>query len=93
MNYRFSLAALWLGLLAPVLHSFSTDTKLEQINATQLRLEIVCTLDPDELLFHNSVQFSSNMPSVVISKWYALKEPHTFLIHVQKNLNQCTAQA
>ncbi len=52
--------------------------KMEQISATQTRVEIECQLAPDEVIFHNSLQFSTNIPSVRITKWFALKEPSTY---------------
>lgn len=77
MNYKL-LVYLWLLSVAHAATAFQSKLKIEQTSATQMRLEIVCDLAPDEVLFHNSLQFSSNMPALTITKWFALKEPHTF---------------
>ncbi len=77
MNYRIMVYLLTLFAL-PVLHPFTAKTKVEQTSATQSRMEIECQLSPDEMLFHNSIQFSCNIPSVKIIKWFALKDPHTY---------------
>ncbi len=77
MNYRMMVYLLTLFAL-PVLYPFTAKTKIEQTSATQSRVEIECQLTPDEMLFHNSLQFSCNIPSVKIAKWFSLKEPHTY---------------
>lgn len=77
MNYRQLTYMLCLSVL-PSLFSVTIKTKIEQTAPEQSRLEIECQLAPDEMLFHNSIQFSSNVPSVKITKWFALKEPHTY---------------
>lgn len=77
MNYKIMVYLLLLFAL-PVLYPFQTKTKVEQTSATQSRMEIECQLAPNEMLFHDSLQFSSNIPSVKITKWFALKDPHTY---------------
>ena len=77
MNYKIIVSLLTL-LALPALYPFQTKTKIEQTSATQSRIEIECQLAPDEMLFHNSIQFSCNIPSIKITKWFALKDPHTY---------------
>ncbi|MBY0109848.1 MAG: thioredoxin family protein [Candidatus Babeliaceae bacterium] len=77
MNYKLIVSLLALSAL-PILHTFQVKTKIVQTSATQSRVEIECQLAPDEMLFHDSLQFSCNIPSVKITKWFALKDPHTY---------------
>lgn len=77
MNYKILLSILLLAATATT-HAVQSKFKMEQLSATQSRLEIQCQLAPDEVLLSNSIQFSTNMPSVRITKWFALKDPHTF---------------
>lgn len=77
MNYKL-LVYLFALCALHITDSFQSKLKIEQTSATQLRAEIECKLSPQEVLLHNSIQFSSNIPSIVITKWFALKEPHTY---------------
>ena len=69
------LAALSVTLFS---HAIILKSKVEQIDPQHMRVEIECQLAPDEMLFHDSLHFSCNIPSVKIGKWFARKDPHTY---------------
>lgn len=60
------------------LHAFDAKIALEHTSPTQIRAQIVCHLAKNELLFHDSLRFSCNVPSIRITQWFSLKEPQTF---------------
>lgn len=78
MKHHFSIYSYFLLGATFALTAFSAKIKIEQTEATQLRAEVECQLEPHEIIAHNSLQFSTNMPDVHVTKWFTLKEPQTY---------------
>ena len=84
MNWMLNIATLALVTLNSTLHSFSATISQQHTGPEDVTFTIQCRLDENEMLFHNSIQFSFNSPDVRIKEWSSPKSPCTYFDSITK---------